>query len=129
MNGTEIAPLWYIDFSDGNQWKLATDLTTIKMNECLQELQLWMGESQYYADNGVDYTSLFSGSGDITSQVLGIIEAYKEFFMDITISTTESDDYVLFEIGFIPETLGKNLTITTYNFNYTKNPKAVNVVF
>lgn len=131
MNETELSPLWYIDFANNNQWVLATDLTTIKINECLQELQLWMGESQYYADSGVDYTSLFNGSGDITAQVLDIIERYKEFFLDITVTATQSDDNILFEIGFIPENLSQTLSITTYNFEYQKMDKesVVNVSF
>ena len=131
MNETEISPLWYIDFSNNNEWVLATDLTTVKINECLQELQLWMGESQYYADSGVDYTSLFNGSGDITTQVLNIIESYKEYFLDITVSTTQSDDDILFEIGFIPENLGGTLKITSYNFSYQNLNKesVVNVSF
>lgn len=118
--------LWYIDYAESDPqndvfvWKQTEDTTTIKLNECLQELLLWRGESQFFADNGVDYDGMFRGSADISAQVISICDSYKDYFADIVVEATEEDDNMLFKIQFVPEYLSSNTQNLTYNFSYSR---------
>lgn len=98
-------------------WEKSSDTQTIKMNECLQELALYRGESWFFANYGCDYEGLFRGEVDITAQVLSIIDKYSPFFKEIQAEGARIEEDLLFSINFIFENGGASL----YNVAYAKS--------
>lgn len=122
----------YFDYKT-KQWTSSENINDIKMNECIQELLLWKGEAPFWADNGLDYEGLFNGNTDITAGVLGIIEKYKKWFADILVDSVEEDEELLFNIGFVTNTLTDDSPISnenSYNITYqrTKSGWSVNAI-
>lgn len=108
--------LIYFDYAD-KTWKRSTDTQTIKLNECLQELALYKGESWFYGDYGVDYNGLFNGEVDISAQVLSVVERYKQYFYAIDVQSSRVKEAIIYSIIFYFE----DGSAKGFNVGYTKS--------
>lgn len=97
------------------QWERTTDTQMIKLNECLQELSLYRGESWFYGNYGADYEGLFRGEVDITAQILTIIDKYQQYFLSIDTISSRTSEALLFSIIFYFD----NGESAQYNVGYT----------
>lgn len=110
--------LIYYDYAD-KQWKRAYDTPTIKLNECIQELGLYRGESWFYGNFGVDYRGLFDGEIDISAQVLAIVEKYRLFFYAIDLQSSSEKERLIYSIIFYFE----DGTAQGYDVGYSTSPR------
>lgn len=108
--------LIYFDYAD-KEWKRTTDTQTIKLNECLQELSLYKGESWFYGNYGVDYRGLFNGEVDISAQVLSVIERYRQYFYAIDVESSRDKEAIIYSVIFYFE----DGSATGFNVGYTKS--------
>lgn len=108
--------LIYFDYAT-KEWRRTTDTQTIKLNECLQELSLYKGESWFYGSNGVDYRGLFNGEVDISAQVLTIIDKYTKYFYSIDVQASKEREAIIYSVIFY----FNDGTAQEYDVGYTKS--------
>lgn len=93
---------FFIDYSDPNFLSIEStdDDNYIKMWLCLQEILFNRGESDFDANLGIDYDSVFSGSGFLSNQIDEIISKYKQYFRAIDYNITQEKNQVAVSLDF-----------------------------
>lgn len=105
------------------QWERTTDTQTMKLNECLQELALYRGESWFFANYGADYEGLFNGEVDITAQVLSIVDKYQKFFRGIDVISSRASESILYSVIFYFNSGESSAYNVSYATSLTKTSK------
>lgn len=78
--------IWYIT-KDG-EFKSTEDITLLKIEDFIQNLQIWRGEQSFNIANGVDWLSVLNENTDIKYEINNIAANYNDFFQvsDIIVS-------------------------------------------
>lgn len=106
--------------------ELVFDKTTndnyIQVYSCIQEILLWKGESNFYADSGIDYKEIFNSNKFLRSDLENIISKYEQFFTRIVYEIKQVDS-VTFQID-----LSFYFGDGSLNFSITNDGKDVKIL-